>query len=90
MTTSEPLSEADQLALLADAISDIGYWSWWTAALPDAFQLVFGGTQLYFPPTSADKPLQTQIALQFQQPTSASFLSRARAQIILCGSNCSA
>lgn len=76
MTTSDPISEADQLALLADAISDIGYWSWWTEALPDAFQLEFGGTQLYFPPMSADKPPQTQIALQFQQPTSVSFLSR--------------
>ena len=74
--TTALLSPTDQLALLADAISDIGYWSWWTAALPDTFQLEFGGTQLYFPPTSTDKPPQTQIALQFRQPTSISFLSR--------------
>ena len=76
MATSEPITAADPLALLADAISDVGYWSWWTHELPEVFQVEFGGTQLYFPPPSADKPPQTQIALQFQQPTSISFLSR--------------
>jgi hypothetical protein len=76
MANSEPVAAADQLALLADAISDVGYWSWWTHELPEVFQVEFGGTQLYFPPLGANKPPQTQIALQFQQPTSISFLSR--------------
>jgi hypothetical protein len=76
MSTSELIPDAEQLELLADAISDVGYWSWWTHDLPDGFQLEFGGTQLYFPPASSDKPPQTQIALQFQQPASISFLIR--------------
>ena len=76
MSTDELNSDAAHLALLADAISDVGYWSWWTQELPELFQIEFGGTQLYFPPLSADNPPQTRIALQFQQPTSISFLNR--------------
>jgi hypothetical protein len=43
-------SHTDHLAVLANAISDVGYWSWWARERPDMFQLKFGGTQLYFPP----------------------------------------
>lgn len=70
------LSDNEQLDILADAISDIGYWSWWTEQLPDIFQIEFGGIQLYFPPTSPDRPPQSRIALQFKYPTSVSFISR--------------
>lgn len=76
LADNAPPSDADLLVQLADAISDVGYWSWWTHELPELFQLEFGGTQLYFPPASADLPPRTQIALQFQQPASVSFLSR--------------
>ena len=76
MSPSELIPDAEQLGLLADAISDVGYWSWWTHDLPDGFQVEFSGTQLYFPPVSSDKPPQTQIALQFQQSASISFLTR--------------
>jgi hypothetical protein len=30
MANYKPVAAADQLALLADAISDVGYWLWWT------------------------------------------------------------
>jgi hypothetical protein len=70
------LLEHDQLEILADAISDIGYWSWWTEQLPELFQIEFGGTQLYFPPTNSDTPPQTQIAVRFDHPTSISFISK--------------
>ena len=65
MSPSELIPDADQLGLLADAISDVGYWSCWTHDLPNGFRVEFGGTQLYFPHTKSDKPPQTQIALQF-------------------------
>ena len=34
MTTPKPIADAELLAQLADAISDVGYWSWWTHELP--------------------------------------------------------
>jgi hypothetical protein len=73
-----PLSDNEQLDILADAISDVGYWSWWTEQLPDIFQIEFGGTQLYFNPTSSDLPPQTQIALQFKYPSSVNFISKSK------------
>lgn len=69
-------TDHDSLEILADAVSDLGYWSWWAEKLPDSFQIEFGGTQLYFPPQSPDRPPQTRIAVQFKQPTSVSFISR--------------
>lgn len=69
-------SDTKQFEILANAISDVGYWSWWTEQLPDAFQIEFGGTQLYFPPISSTNPPQTQIAIQFRQPTSINFISK--------------
>jgi len=70
------LTDSEQLEILANAISDVGYWSWWTEELPAIFQIQFGGTLLYFSPTTSDKPPQTQIAIQFRQPTSISFINR--------------
>lgn len=68
--------DTEQLEILANAISDVGYWSWWTGQLPDIFQIEFGGTQLYFPPVSSDNPPQTQIAIQFRKPTAINFISK--------------
>ena len=71
------LSKNEQLLdALANSISDIGYWNWWTTQLPETIQLEFGGTQLYFEPTDKTKPPSSQIAIQFRNPKSISFLSR--------------
>ena len=32
-------SPTDQIARLAKAISDVGYWSWWPHEPPDVFQV---------------------------------------------------
>jgi len=71
------ISYNTHLEILADAISDIGWWSWWTKGLPEIFQIEFGGCQLYFPPKNADMPPQTQIAIRFIHPTSISFITRS-------------
>ncbi|RZJ94071.1 MAG: hypothetical protein EOO60_03815, partial [Hymenobacter sp.] len=77
--TPSALPGADQLALLADAISDVGYWTWWAQLLPDAFQVEFAGTQLHFsPPTSPDQPPPSRVALKFQHPTCVCFLYRGQ------------
>lgn len=79
MSTAISAPDADQLALLADAISDVGYWTWWAQKLPDIFQVEFAGTQLYFaPPAAPDEPPSSRIALRFQQPTSVCFLYRGQ------------
>ena len=70
------LAESDYLEILADAISDVGYWSWWAEKLPDVFQIEFGGSQLFFPPINPESPPQSKIAIQFRQPISVSFISR--------------
>src|SRR5688500_10715695 len=70
-------SDSELLHILADAISDLGYWSWWAEQLPDVFQIEFGGTQLYFPPETPDSPPQTRIAIQFKQPASINFISKS-------------
>jgi hypothetical protein len=62
------------LEALAEAIRDVGYWKWWTAELPDVFQLEFGGTQLYSPPP-AGEPNRGMIALRFPSPVSVRWLS---------------
>ncbi|MFZ4545354.1 MAG: hypothetical protein ACOYOA_14980 [Saprospiraceae bacterium] len=74
--STEPLTENLILEILCDAISDVGYWSWWVTDLPTIIQIEFGGTQLYFPPSDNSKPPNTQIAIQFKNPKSISFLSR--------------
>jgi len=68
-------TEIENLEILGDAISDVGYWSWWVTELPNIFQIEFGGTQLYFPTSDIAKPPSGQIALQFKKPTSISFLN---------------
>lgn len=79
MSTAAPTPDADQLALLADAISDVGYWTWWAQKLPDTFQVEFAAAQLYFaPPASPDQPPPSLVALQFQQPTCVCFLYRGQ------------
>jgi hypothetical protein len=79
--STEPLTETQMLDILSDAICDVGYWSWWATDLPNVIQIEFGGTQLYFPPTDNSLPPQTQIAIQFRNPKSISFLTRQELKI---------
>ena len=72
----EQLTETQKLEILSDAICDVGYWSWWTTNLPTVIQIEFGGTQLYFPPDDNSQAPNTQIAIQFRNPKSISFLTR--------------
>ncbi|WP_162127683.1 hypothetical protein [Flavobacterium phycosphaerae] len=72
------LTEKEILQMLGDAICDVGYWSWWTSDLPNIVQIEFGGTQLYFPPKDNSEPPNSQIAIQFINPKSISFLSLSK------------
>lgn len=65
--------------VLEDAISDTGYWRWWTADLPRIFQVEFGGVQLWNEPASADQAPSSVVALQFQQPSVVAFLADGEA-----------
>ncbi len=77
---TEPLTENQLLDLLSSAICDVGYWSWWTADLPTVIQIEFGGTQLYFSQPDSSLPPLTQIAIQFRNPKSISFITRQEIQ----------
>lgn len=65
---------SEHLEILADAISDIGHWRWWAEKLPTAFQVEFGGVQLWNPPTAHDGPPSDVVALRFGNPTVIAFL----------------
>jgi len=62
------------LSTLAKAISEVGYWRWWTAKLPKAILFEFGGVQLYSRVTREDQPPQGVMALTFRKPKSICFL----------------
>lgn len=68
------------LPVLEDAISDVGYWRWWDEALPDIFQVEFGGVQLYFPSAAADQPPSSVVALRFFEPLLVAFLTQPGTQ----------
>jgi hypothetical protein len=65
----------EHLTALESAISDVGHWTWWTANLPDTFQVEFNGTQLWNPPLGEGKPPSGQIALRFRKPRRVYFLT---------------
>lgn len=65
----------EHLPALESAISDVGHWTWWTASLPDMFQVEFGGTQLWSPPLGEGKPPSGQIVLRFRKPRLVYFLT---------------
>ena len=71
---------SDHLATLEEAISDIGYWRWWVAALPGIFQAEFGGVQLHFPPADPSHAPNNVVALRFFEPTVVAFLTEEGAQ----------
>lgn len=74
--SNKPLTETQILEILSEAICDVGYWSWWVTNLPTVIQIEFGGTQLYFPTSDNSQPPNSQIAIQFRNPKSISFLTR--------------
>lgn len=65
----------DYLSALESAISDIGYWSWWTGNLPSTFQVEFGAVQFWSPPRTEGQPPSNQIALCFRKPRLVYFLT---------------
>jgi hypothetical protein len=70
--------EANELDLLADAISDVGYWQRWTAHLPDSVQLEFGGVQLAVIETGMPVPRPIHpLILRFIRPSCVVFTGTA-------------
>lgn len=65
--------------ILASAIADVGYWSWWAAKIPDFVQIEFGWTQLWSSPIQVGAPPTNQIALKFKAPQSIVFLTHKNA-----------
>ena len=77
---TETSLQSSNLEILGNAISDIGWWTWWTSDLPNLIQIEFAGAQLYFNPTDNTKPPSNLIAIQFINPSSVSFLSREKSE----------
>ena len=51
-----------ELQIIEEAISDVGYWRWWTKS-EDIFQIEFGGTQLLFSEPVEKEPPSTVLAI---------------------------
>lgn len=65
----------NDIEILADAISDVGVWTWWQSDSPEYIQIEFNGTQLWNPPTEAGHPPSGKIALGFEDVVSIAFLT---------------
>ena len=72
-------SEDGDWVVLEQAITDIGYWSWWTEYLPKGVQVEFAGVQLWSEEPQEGQPQRGTLALRFVQPISFSFLTRNKA-----------
>jgi hypothetical protein len=72
---------SEHLTILEGAIADVGYWRWWAEKLPNAFQVEFGGVQLWNPPTEVDGPPSGVVALRFGNPTVIVFLTSNEATL---------
>lgn len=68
----------EPMEVLQKAISDVGYWRWWTAKLPGAFLVEFGGVQLYTASPKEGQPPMGVMAMIFRNPSSISFLDYGR------------
>jgi hypothetical protein len=66
---------SEHLSALESAICDVGCWTWWTANLPTAFQVEFGGVQFWNPPNAEGQPPSSRIALRFRNPRLVYFLT---------------
>src|SRR5262249_52290569 len=69
---------SDALTILAEAISDVGWWWHWQQT-PERFDVLFGGTQLWTPPDGEGQPPLGAIGLAFRRPKSVSFLTHKEA-----------
>lgn len=74
-SAAEGFRVSEYLPALESAISDVGYWTWWTGNLPATFQVEFGGTQLWNPPSGEGQPPSSRIALRFRNPRLVYFLT---------------
>jgi hypothetical protein len=72
---------SEHLSILENAIADVGYWRWWAEKLPTAFQVEFGGVQLWNPPTEEDGSPCGVVAIRFGQPTAVAFLTSLEAEL---------
>lgn len=72
---------SEHLTTLENSISDVGFWRWWAEKLPTAFQVEFGGVQLWNPPAEKDGPPSGVVALRFGQPTVIAFLTSNEAAL---------
>lgn len=69
----------DRLSILEAAISNVGYWRWWSQRLPESFQVEFGGVQLWTPLSDEGSPQPGLFALRFHAPSVVAFLTDASA-----------
>jgi hypothetical protein len=67
---------AEDYSKLISAISDVGYWRWWSERLPEMFQIEFGGVQIYVPLGDSAKPPSGLLAIRFSRPSRVSFLRK--------------
>ena len=65
----------NNLEILADAISDVGVWTWWQSDSADYIQFEFSGTQLWNPPLAEGQPPSGKIAIGFSNVSCVSFLT---------------
>lgn len=66
----------DNLDILADAISDTGYWFYAKVDLPEKLDLQFAAIQLYLKPDSENSAPYDRIALEFLKPKSILLLAK--------------
>ena len=67
----------NDLQILEEAISQMGYWTWWTTGAPDLFQVEFDATLLWNRPIERDGPPSGKVALRFSGTKSVSFITRS-------------
>lgn len=65
----------ETLTLLADAIADVGVWTWWQGETAEYIQVEFCHTQLWNAPVTDSEPPSGQIAIRFDNPASVAFLT---------------
>lgn len=58
--------EPSWLEVTETAISEVGYWRWWTQNTSGAFQVEFGGVLLYNKPAKNNVPPSSLLALRFE------------------------
>lgn len=70
--------QEEDLQRLSRAITQLGFWSWWTDEdAPTSLQFEFGGVQLYLPPLEDEETPSDQIALRLLHPSMVTFYHRS-------------